>query len=728
MGIEAAIAAAIVSAGASAATAALIASVVVNTVVSVGLGLLSSVLTKTPNLSGSFSAKAQGVTQNIKQAITVRRTVYGEARVGGALTKIETTNDDEFIHLILTIADHECEDIGEIWFNDISIPPDYIDGSGNVIDGEFSGFARIKKHLGAVGQVADSDLVTETTATSNFIGTGVTYLYIRLKFDRDIYPTSIPSITAFVKGKKIFDVRDNGTRWTTNGALFSYDYLTEPLDSLTPGAGVDSADIDTAFMTASANVSDEMVTTNPIVETLSSVDASTDIMTLSASNDTLIYQTGDRVQLTTTGVLPAGLSLATNYYVIPFQRKTTLRIRLASTLANALSATAVDFTDSGTGMHTITKNAEPRYSGGGVIETNTTVGDNLRDILSTIGGDSIYIGGKWFVKAASYHTPVFTFSEDDLTSSITIQTGVSMRDRFNFIKGVYVSPLNDGEPADYPPVTNATYVSDDGATLPIDYDLPMTQRPHTAMRLAKIKLERHRQEIFFEASFNLKAMQVQPGDVVYINNDRMGWVNKTFEVVKWSLANDNQNGSPLFYVKMSLQETVSTAYDWSTGEETPVDPAPNTNLPNPLSVDPPTGLSVTPVEIPTAFGDLTYEFVVAWTAPADIFVVNGGYYNVEFKKSVDTVWRRSFRAEDSDTDITVKQVQPGVNYDVRIQSVNNLGVRSSYQSLFGFTVDSPSGATIQIDYGLVTGAVVDIFDYGLITAAVDATNDYGSIN
>lgn len=90
MGIESAIVLAIANAGlASIGTAIVIGSIITNALISVALGVLSSALTpkpKTPNLSGSFSAKASGITQNIKQPITVRRKLYGEARVGGALT------------------------------------------------------------------------------------------------------------------------------------------------------------------------------------------------------------------------------------------------------------------------------------------------------------------------------------------------------------------------------------------------------------------------------------------------------------------------------------------------------------------------------------------------------------------------------------------------------------------------------------------------------------------
>ena len=61
--------------------------------------------------------------------------------------------------------------------------------------------------------------------------------------------------------------------------------------------------------------------------------------------------TGDGpVQLTTTGTLPSGYALATNYWVISTGSDT---LKLASSLANALAGTFVVISSNGTGTHTL---------------------------------------------------------------------------------------------------------------------------------------------------------------------------------------------------------------------------------------------------------------------------------------------------------------------------------------------------------------------------------------
>jgi hypothetical protein len=106
-------------------------------------------------------------------------------------------------------------------------------------------------------------------------------------------------------------------------------------------------------------------TTQAMTNTLSAfstftADAGTDICT--HSNINLFPYT--RCQLTTTTTLPAGLSLATDYYVI---KVTDTTIKFATSYANAVAGSAVNITDAGTGTHTI-NTLLPRYTSGAGVQ------------------------------------------------------------------------------------------------------------------------------------------------------------------------------------------------------------------------------------------------------------------------------------------------------------------------------------------------------------------------
>lgn len=712
--VTAAVTAALVSAGASAAVAGFIATAITNTLVSTVLSFVTGALAgkpETPNNSFA-SIRSRGATQQFRQPVTERKVLYGETRTSGAIVYAGVTDSNKYLHLVVELATHEVEEIGEMFINDLSIPVDDLDVNGVVQSGRYADLVRVKKHLGTTTQTADADLVAEVPEwTTSHRLQGIAYAYVRMEWDRDVFTSGIPNVSFWVKGKKCLDSRDSTERWTPNIALQSNDYLTNTY------YGLSASNVDQTELNGSANTCDEFVTTANLDVSYTEVDTTNDLITL--SGDRLQYQLGDRIQVQSGAI--GGLSGATNYYAIPYQRKGTPRIAVASSLANAIAGTRISLTSGTTG--TLRKNAEPRYFGGGVLKMSAARGENLKDILSGMSGQAVYAGGKWRILAGEYQTPTISFDESDLAGGIEVKTKVSEKDRFNRAQGIYVSPLNDGNPSDYPLVKNDTYATADGKVIKKNIDFPFTQRPHTAQRIAKQQLERMRQEIVFNATFKLTAFKVQVGDNFLFSFDRYGWSNKVFEVISWGLS--NEDGAPV--IEITARENASAVYDWNSGEETAVDPAPNTSLSNPFDVSPPTGLAVNPVEIRTASGDFTYEFELSWTPPVDPFVTSGGYYEIQFKRSVETTWKTSFRAEDEDTEITVKQVQPATNYDVRIRAVNYLGVRSAWQQLLGFNTSSPSGATINLDYRLLSGTVTEVDDFGLVTETSPDILDFGEL-
>ena len=106
----------------------------------------------------------------------------------------------------------------------------------------------------------------------------------------------------------------------------------------------------------------EQATTNTLGQSDTfTADAGTDICTwTSTANIPSNVLTGTKVRLTTTTTLPAGLALATDYYVI---RLSDTTFSLAASYANAVAGTAINITDAGTGTHTVSW-LLPRYTNG----------------------------------------------------------------------------------------------------------------------------------------------------------------------------------------------------------------------------------------------------------------------------------------------------------------------------------------------------------------------------
>lgn len=203
----------------------------------------------------TFQAEMRDRLHVVRSAIETRRIIYGQVMVSGPLVYAEVTGtSNEYLHMVIPLAGHECQEIGDCYLNDELVGT--LDGSGNVTTGRFAGFVRIKKHLGTAAQTADSDLVAESASlwTTNHRLRGITYAILRLKWSEDVFPTGIPNVKFVVKGKKLYDPRSATTAWSDNWALVERDYLTAEY-----GLACDSSELDDTLLQASANICDEQV-------------------------------------------------------------------------------------------------------------------------------------------------------------------------------------------------------------------------------------------------------------------------------------------------------------------------------------------------------------------------------------------------------------------------------------------------------------------------------------
>lgn len=112
--------------------------------------------------------------------------------------------------------------------------------------------------------------------------------------------------------------------------------------------------------------------------------ASTDVMTKTAHG----YLTGLKAQVSNSGgELPAGLSAATDYFLIRLSADT---FKLATSLVNAQAGTAIDITTNGTGTQTITPTA---LAGGsmkmqGCLDNDITASSIWTDLPILATGDA----------------------------------------------------------------------------------------------------------------------------------------------------------------------------------------------------------------------------------------------------------------------------------------------------------------------------------------------------
>lgn len=198
----------------------------------------------------SAGSVAQGTLINTREADAPHDYVYGTVRKGGVITYVEATGaNNKFLHIILTLAGHEVEAIDDVYIDDQVAT---INGSGFVTSQSWNSKIRIVKYTGSQTTAPALLLSESAQITSNFVGNGIAYLYIRLEYDTDVFPNGIPLFTAVVRGKKVYDPRTTTTAFSANAALCVRDYITS-------SQGLGDASVNDTTFTASANVCDENV-------------------------------------------------------------------------------------------------------------------------------------------------------------------------------------------------------------------------------------------------------------------------------------------------------------------------------------------------------------------------------------------------------------------------------------------------------------------------------------
>lgn len=500
--------------------------------------------------------------------------IYGKTRIGGTIVHMEALGSkNETMYMAIAMAGHEIAGVDNVYINDDKFA---LTTSGNIYTINYQGSTSVINFDYLVGTETQSAMeLFSGTSASAFRFKGIATLGAKLVYDQDRFPMGLPNITAEVRGKKVYDPRDQTTAYSTNAALCIRDYLTD----IDYGMGATEDEIDDDSFSDAADICDELITLS---------DGST----------------------------------------------------------------------------------EARYTINGAFNSGEQPKDILSKMMTSCGGMLSYIGGKWTLKVAEYRTPTVTLTEDDVVGSISVQGSQSRRDIYNAIKGTYSEPETLYQPASFPPVTNALYESQDNEKIWKDTQFPFTTSSAACQRLAKIDLEKSRQQIVVNLSCNLNAFELQPGDNVYLTFSRYGWTQKVFEVIDWSFSFVSADTGSTPVVNLTLRETASGVYSWVNGSETVVDLAPNTSLPDPFLVTAP-GITTTDTLYVSA-ETITTKLIVT-VAGESTFQYN---YEVQAKLSTDDNWVNLGQASGSTYELV--NAVDGALYNIRARSINSLGVRSSW--------------------------------------------------
>lgn len=683
-----------------------------------------AVSSKPKAASGAFTQAAQGQKLMVRSAIESHKVIYGETRVSGPIVFVTTTDtgpvpngsppsgSNIMLHMVIALAGHEVEEIGTIYLNDKPLTLNAGGYATNLPYAYFpSGTASTQTITSAV---RSNEVVTVTTSSAHGASAGDqvdTVVNSDPSMSGSYIILSAPTSTTFTYS-------NGGPNASASGGTATFNTLPATENSYVrvkkhSGAPNQTADSDLVSEVPGWTVNHRL---RGIAYIYVRFQYSQEVFAQGIPNISAVvkgkklYDPRDATTAYSTNSALCIRDYLTSEYGFGCDED-EINDDYFIAAANACDE-SVTLTTGG---------SQSRYTANGMIDTSVSPLDNLHALVASMAGAVTYVQGKFRAHAGTYDAPAGDLDLDTLDGDLEIVPDTPRQSLFNAVKGTYVDPSMRWTATDFPIVTNPTYEEQDGGEqIAKDIQLPFTNHPEAAQRIAKLILEQARQGITVEMSLNHKALQYAVWDVIRFTDAPVGWEDKEFRIKGMKLTGIGP-------ILMQLQEESSASYDWNNGEATVLDPAPDTNLPNPLFVQAPDGLSYSSRSVAATGGAQVYNLVALWNPHPDIFVQEGGQIEIQYKLSSEVDWRPSFFVKGDITTADLISSSVGESYDIRIRAVNSGGKPSNWATLTNCIIGSSGGVTTSNDWGSVTDSVGTTNDWGSVTDSVTTTDDWGSI-
>lgn len=563
-------------------------------------------------LVGSLMTKSIEATQAnfgskfaVRAATAPRQIVYGECRVGGTIAHMETAGtDNHMLHMIVVLAGHEIQSVESVRLNDVDLT-----SSTSTINSK------------EVHTVTNSEF-TNTDNPNAFTSGRLIRFSVNLGTDDQAADNfAVQSLSGTTQGITSTD--------RYRGCAYVYLQMVYDAEKFSGMPAI-------SFKVKGKKVFDPR-----------------DSSTAFSSNPALIIR--DFLTDTTYGLkcLSSEINDTTN----------------AGGFGAAANICDQDVTlaDNST--------TEKRYTANGFTNFSATGTGIIEGLLTSMAGQLTYTNGKFNVFAGAAQTPSLTITDDNLLEPIVLTTRSQTGELYNTVKPIFVDASNNFIGADAPVYEDSTFLTEDtpnGTTSDkpnfkkqMELRLPFTTTHTMAQRIGRIALIKQRDTQTISCLVDLKFMQLQPVDWVYVTNERLGFNQKVFEVVDWELAIAGETDAQFLACRLSLKEASSSTFTFNTSDyQTAV--ASGSNLSGgTISLAAPTNLSIATDS--TSVSVITNTSVTAsWTNASSPYIIGT---EVQFKRSSDSVYSTSF-ANAGSTKQQITGLEVGVTYNFRVRHIS----------------------------------------------------------
>ena len=376
-------------------------------------------------------------------------------------------------------------------------------------------------HHGAASQTADPMLVASMPNwTSSHRLDGICYIAAHYGYDKKGMWRGVPQLTVQVRGKKVFDPRDNTQ---TFGTVSTYKHSDNPalcfLDFITNneyGKGLTQSQINMSTFNSAANVCDTLVDQpyfdGSAVNTTFSASSGNDFLSIDgtfANQNWWQNKIGETLSIYDAN----GDGVITEAEIKDVHRNEFFdeSAEYLVYINDLFSSTYTQ--EAGSSLAKV-----KRFHCNGYLDANKNVMENAKELLSNMRGIFLYIDGKYELSIEDTGSSTFSITDDHIISDSGISVDYGNKDKkankvivefFNANKKYELDTatvLHDASP---------NYTSDDGGeVLEVKAEFPYVSDPYIAYNMAKAILTRSRNQTSFRFVGTPEMYKLNVGDIV----------------------------------------------------------------------------------------------------------------------------------------------------------------------------------------------------------------------
>ena len=411
-------------------------------------------------------AKGQDILANKTSAGGKIPVIYGTRRVGAQIIYMDVSdNDSRDLYVVYALSVGECDEILgrtiELDGNPLTDPARFRDGGYIGSDKISSGSGSLNTasqnglgveltagtfgtdptsryryvfnlHHGAASQTADPMLVASMPNwTSAHRLDGVCYIAAHYGYDKEGMWSGIPQLTVQVRGKKVFDPRDNtqtfGTvstyKHSNNPALCFLDYITND----TYGKGLTSSQINMPTFSSAANVCDTLVDqpyfNGSAVNTTFSASSGNDFLSIDGTFKNQNWWQ-NKIGETLSIYDANGDGVITEAEIKDVHRNEFFNEDAEYLVYINDLFTSTYTEEAGSSLAKVS-----RFQCNGYLDTNKNVMDNAKELLANMRGIFLYVDGKYELSIEDTGSSTFSITDDHIIADGGISVDMEIKTR-----------------------------------------------------------------------------------------------------------------------------------------------------------------------------------------------------------------------------------------------------------------------------------------------------------